>query len=291
MISSAKFINRLLGRGRVTSYRRLSAMIAVCVGLVQFHASGVICDGQIVLMEFGRQAMPIGVAHSEHMALLDGRLTYQGPAPVPKTWVRSHAIPIGFPWAIPNDVHVYVTVNSQHVVVDGSESKTDRMTPYFRYSIDRRHWSSWMQLPANTTRHRERGDFFYRLRIPEVARGRWPSLWSRWEATDRSRDLSRFFRWVEMTSPGYFAREIPFVGYVQILTEWPGYWLSELSLTQIRVFLAWGLGGAQGTRLSEDGTPVKDSRQAERQRWRFCLADETVDRRTPVRLPERNPPR
>ncbi|MBM4051082.1 MAG: hypothetical protein FJ279_38785 [Planctomycetes bacterium] len=126
--------------------------------------------------------------------------------------------------------------------------------------------------------YRERGDFHYSYRIPHSARSQWPHLWPEWSEKDKSWDLSRFYRWVEREHPEYLSQEIAFIGYVQVLVEWPGYSLEKLSIQRVKVFLCWGLGGAQGTRLSEDGKPVENPKGQRLPRWDFRLQNEPPEK-------------
>ncbi|MBM4033239.1 MAG: hypothetical protein FJ291_15860 [Planctomycetes bacterium] len=243
----------------------------LCLALVPNTAWAPIIDGANITIEFRKDALPSEVTFSKHMGLADGGLVYQGRPPVPGTWVQSHPIPIGFAWTIPNGVSVSLSVDRRYTLEKGRQGRdTDRLRPYFRYGVDKVHWSTWIPLPESAADAKRRGDYELSYTIPEAARDGWRKLSQEWAAKDKSWDLSRFFGWIERCHPDYLAKEIPFVGYVQVLVEWPAYSLETLSISQMKVHLGWGLGGAAMNRRSEDGTPLEDVKGVP-PRWGFSM--------------------
>jgi hypothetical protein len=264
----------------------LGAAALVACGTV---AVAVIIDCRQVTVDFTRGRPLDGVTCSPHMTSTNDGLVWP-PKPLkwqseaPKTWVMTRPLGVGFPWAIPYRIGVSASVRRESETQPG---ESDRMRMYFRYGVDGKHWSSWIQIPEGEGRPARRPDpldHHYSLAIPERNRLGWRKLRREWEADDRSRDMSRFFRWIEENHPAYLREEIAFVGYVQLLVEWPGYTLSRLKVKALEARLTWTLGGTQGSRLTPQGKRVKEAVPAERRRrhWQFRLSKRNPDADRPA---------
>jgi len=259
-----------------------AAALVVC-GTV---AVAVIIDCRQVTVDFTRGRPPDGVTYSPHMTLTNDGLAWppeplKRPLKAPKTWIMTRPIGVGFPWAIPHGIGISATVRREFETRPG---ESDRMRIYFRYGVDGRHWSSWIQIPKGEGRPARRPDpldHHYSLTIPERNRLGWRRLWREWDVDDKSCDMSRFYRWIEEKHPAYLRGEIAFVGYVQLLVEWPGYTLSRLKVTRLEARLSWGLGGAQGERRTPEGKAVPDAEgipvERRRRYWRFSLSEPSPD--------------
>jgi hypothetical protein len=229
----------------------------------------VIHDGENIEIKLARGRVPDGLTFSPGMELLDGALAYQ---PKGDAWIKSQPIPIGFEWALPTSVRVSLCVERSYVVIDRVRvpENEDYISCYVRYGVDKTHWSSWIPVPKKEARSEYGPEFSTSVTIPRYEWKRWPTLWAEWAKTDKSQDMSRFFNWTEKRHPDYLDREIPFIGYVEVLVEWPGYSLGKLEVSGIKVGLGWALGGAAGNRRSEDGKPVEGAFQgAKPPRWTY----------------------
>jgi hypothetical protein len=135
-------------------------------------------------------------------------------------WIQTHAFPIGMSWRPP-------TSTSFKIYFDGSVSETDPSFPiepriYIRYSCDKTNWSTWYN--TNTKdKKTEEGLKIYEVSIslPQAAVEKYNKLKLEWWKTKPawSSDEHEFCEWLIKKFPDFFAKEFPFIGYVQIRLE------------------------------------------------------------------------
>jgi hypothetical protein len=105
---------------------------------------------------------------------------------------------------------------------------------FARYSTDRVHWSSWFGLTGKGSTPAPQTLTGW-VSMPEQAREKYNELMTQWWQTSPAwpSDEHEFCRWLAARDPGYFATEIPLMGYAQILIEGgaQGFRIGGLSVT------------------------------------------------------------
>lgn len=135
-------------------------------------------------------------------------------------WLQTHAFPVGVSWRPPTSVNFKIYFN-------GSITKLDSMFPiepqiYVRYSCDKVNWSTWYK--ANTKdKKTEEGLKIYEssILLPQAAIEKYNKLKIEWWKTSPawSSDEHEFCEWLFQKEPDFFAKEFPFLGYVQVRLE------------------------------------------------------------------------
>ena len=168
-------------------------------------------------IEFAGTRPPEGINWSSSLSLTETGLVTQ---PVNLAgvswvfWIQSQPIAAGMSWRPPtsSQIHVDVTV---------PELDSGYLRAFFRYSSDRVHWSSWYDLRETPgTPATARGYQAY-VSLPEAAHEKYSELKVEWWRTnpDWSSDEHEFCVWLATNHSGYFATEVPFIGYVQVRLE------------------------------------------------------------------------
>lgn len=159
-------------------------------------------------------------------------------------WVQTHAFPIGLSWRPPGGANFTVSL-------EGSIDEIDpmyRLEPqiFIRYSCDKVNWSTWY-IFNQTDKKTEHGLGIYasKIQIPLSVSERYERLkMQEWWKTDPiwSSDEHEFCEWLIKKEPDFFAREMPFIGYVQVRVEKMSVNSSQ-NLKSMTIGYVWGVGG------------------------------------------------
>lgn len=134
-------------------------------------------------------------------------------------WVMTSPIPLGShgqPWD-----NADISVSVPRTKPDDSFALGNA---FIRYSPDQKHWTTWQVLERQSEKS-EAGPLLYpykiTLAIPRSTQENYDKLCAEFTATDPSRPFQHAdaVRWILQKNPEYFSREIPFIGYVQVLVE------------------------------------------------------------------------
>jgi hypothetical protein len=177
-------------------------------------------------------------------------------------WIQTKPLALGFWWRAPYDASVRVAISPQ---VGGAA--------YARYSPDLKHWSSWQALQASSAQSLEEkkspGTFYESyVAVPGRERDDFDRLLSEYRRLDvpwRS-DEDAAVHWILSRDPDYFAKNIPFIGYVEVLFEGSlhgGQRIRSLSLGVPFSMSGWSL-------LPRDETVVT---YQDLSKWRFSAID------------------
>jgi hypothetical protein len=158
--------------------------------------------------------------------------------------ILTHPVGVGF-WHRPTQsVHVRAELSPgpQELTNDDGKSYYDnpgRM--YARHSPDHEHWSSWqgLTLVSRTNRVYE-GE----LAIPGREHRRYEELRVEYAQRDDVRwpeDEEAAVRWIVSRNPDFFATNLPFIGYVQLLFE--GDFVPGRRFRTFKAVLSYSVGG------------------------------------------------
>ena len=144
-------------------------------------------------------------------------------------WIQTKPLALGLSWRTPGAVSVRVAIQPPPGEI--SLNSGQKTTPYggdvyVRYSPDRKHWSSWQVLeqtgPRTPEEKKNPGRHFNAtVQVPYRERERYGELLSEYSRLDVAwqSDEEAAVRWIVGREPDFFAKQIPFIGYVEFLFE------------------------------------------------------------------------
>lgn len=209
-------------------------------------------------------------------------------------WIQTKPLSVGLWWRPGPSVGVRVEIAPAPTPVTLANGQTYTPWPgqvFARYSADRRHWSDWQALrqeptPAETppavalpgeapppprppvysgtlgVPQRERQAYIRHLETYATLDVPWAS------------DEEALCRWIEAKDPEFFARWIPFVGYVEFLFEHD--FRGARRITAFRADVGFGISGMSAIPRDSDAAKLDD-----RSTWRFEGRSATERRREP----------
>ena len=185
--------------------------------------------------------------------------------------ILTHPVGVGY-WHRPTtSVHIRAELSPGPQKLtdnDGHSYYADPGHMYARHSPDRQHWSSWQALTLVSCTNRvyegelaipgrERYSLYERLRLEYADRddAPWPD------------DEEAAVRWIVSRNPDFFATNLPFIGYVQLLFEGP--FPSGRRFKTFKAVLSYSVGGLGFDPMDDDH--VKLSEEELMMPWRFPL--------------------
>lgn len=245
--------------------KRYLALLVACGALVLIAvpAMAVIGIREKVDILLQKDKVPQGVTWSPKFKLTEVGLV----SPQPKknvsyeVWIQTQKVPAGLSWRPPKSVRLELSVK-------GSASAGFPLQAYVRYSCDGAHWSTWYYMPA-TDKAVEKSLETYEceIRLPKVAFESYRKLMREWRKTepDWSSDEDEFCRWLTKKAPDFFAKEFPFIGYLQFRLEHGGL-KQQVKIDSLSVNISWGVGGRHSL--------PKSGKEPDRDRkWHFDIRD------------------
>lgn len=185
-------------------------------------------------------------------------------------WIETKPLAIGTGWRPPQSAEVRIKIQTNYpAIVSTSHHSKIFYTPgiYVRYSADRVHWSDWQPTKLSED-PRESGSALYTASIGVARRTSHAyrtklQQWSRRDDIVWASDEDEFCRWLVKKEPDFFAKQRPFVGYVQFLIE--DSFKGSQRLTRFEADVSWGVSGMQTIAQS----PVATKRQNSSGAWDF----------------------
>ena len=192
-------------------------------------------------------------------------------------WIQTKPLALGLSWRTPGAVSVRVAI--QPPTGEISLNSGQKTTPYggdvyVRYSPDRKHWSSWQVLEQTRTRtppeeKKNPGRHFNAtVQVPYRERERYGELLSEYSRLDVAwqSDEEAAVRWIVGREPDFFAKQIPFIGYVEFLFE--GQFYGSQRVRSFHAEISYGMTGIHSV-------PKDKSVYQERSSipWRFEAGD------------------
>ena len=193
--------------------------VAVITGLLLLSAittQAQIFSENSVNIPFAPAEVPDGVTWSPSVSLKDGGL-FSEKLPTnmaAEVWVQSQPISAGMSWRPPTSATIKLAVDA------GANSFT-YLQAYFRYSCDRVHWSTWYNLRPVKPEANVATVYEGELSIPRMAHAPYYAKMLEWSQTNPawSSDEHELCVWITSQDPEFFARQFPFIGYVQVRLE------------------------------------------------------------------------
>lgn len=211
-------------------------------------------------------------ARPEKIFISSGGLGWDGPPNAERDgWIQTEPVAIGYSWRTPESMSVRVIIRpapKEETLSNGQKYIPYPGAAYVRYSPDLAHWSSWQLLQNSEARSDdEKADpgLFRegRIGVPAKERQHYAELlneYSRLEVPWGS-DEEAAVAWMLKREPDFFSKQLPFIGYVQVLYERP--FVAGARIKELRADITWGMGGM--------AQPARDPK-AEKDRstpWRF----------------------
>jgi hypothetical protein len=186
-------------------------------------------------------------------------------------WIRTKPLALGLSWRPATAVSVRVEIKPSLKEIALANKQT--LTPYggdvyARYSPDLKHWSSWQALqPAQKQPGR---NFSGTVRVPNHERTRYNSLISKYSSLDVpwQSDEEAGVKWILAREPDFFAKQIPFIGYIEFLFE--GEFHGGQRIESLNVDISYALSGLHA--IPKDASIEKQRRNLS---WRFEATEKT----------------
>ena len=183
-------------------------------------------------------------------------------------WIQTHAFPIGLSWRPPQAANFSVSL-------DGSFDEVDPTFPippqiFIRYSCDKLNWSTWYSFNPTDKKTKDGLKVYAsKISLPHSAAERYRNLMREWWKTNPvwSSDEHEFCEWLVKKEPDFFAKEMPFIGYVQVRIEKFSV-NSAQNIKSMTIGYFWGVGGLQS--IPKDKSKVRKNTE---DRWFFSTAN------------------
>jgi hypothetical protein len=184
--------------------------------------------------------------------------------------ILTHPVGVGFWFRPARSVHVRAELSPGPQELKRPDGKSYYLSPgrmYARHSPDREHWSSWQALTlASRTNRVYEGE----LAIPGREHGRYERLrleFAKHADGPWSDDEEAAVSWIVSRNPDFFATNLPFIGYVQLLFE--GDFVAGRRFKTFKAVLSYSVSGLQQEPQDEQ---IKQSKWKWVMPWRFSSA-------------------
>ena len=240
----------------------LAILFAVCAFETQ---AGILEFGEEKII-FSPDKIQKNVTWSDNLSLKEtGLETNQLPNnQVQDIWLQTHAFPIGLSWRPPNGANFMVSFDGSINEIDATYKLEPQI--FIRYSCDKVNWSTWYNF-SDTNRKTNEGlkIFEGKILLPSSASERYFKLMQEWWKTDPiwSSDETEFCEWLVKKEPDFFAKEMPFIGYVQVRVEKMSVNSSQ-NLKSMTIGYVWSVGGMAS--IPNDKSKVRKNTE---NRWFF----------------------
>ncbi len=190
-------------------------------------------------------------------------------------WIQTQPLALGVSWRPAPEASVRVALQPpprEITLSNGQKSMPYTGAMYVRYSPDLQHWSTWQVLtnaePLTPEEKENPGRYFKAtLQVPERERRHYNELLEEYAHLEVpwASDEEAAVRWILQREPDFFAKQIPFIGYVQLLYEGDFYGGQRLRSLQAEV-----LSVANGMAATPKDPAASKGR--ENSPWKFVAA-------------------
>ena len=182
-------------------------------------------------------------------------------------WIQTIPLALGLSWRPPYAVSVRVSVHpkpTEFVLNNGQKSTPYAGDVYVRYSTDLLHWSTWQVLQtsepqSNTEKQNPGRHFSGTVRVPYSERDEYGKLISEYARLDVpwQSDEDAAVRWILEKEPDFFAKQLPFIGYVQFRYE-AGFYGGQ-RIASFKADVSYGMSGLHSAPKDKDAYKDRDS--------------------------------
>ncbi|MEM8865086.1 MAG: hypothetical protein AAGF31_06015 [Planctomycetota bacterium] len=237
---------------------RLSSLLGVVLTLaISAAAHGGIVLRQSVTIDFrdARDAsatatwtQPERLGIPGRLGITDEGLGWEGdPASRYDSTVRTKPIALGYNWRPPQQAGVTVTIEAdrrEFTINSGQQSSPYQGQVYVRYSPDLKHWSTWHVAKTRASDDRDAAIFAASVSVPRSVREPYADLLRKFSERDdvpAAWDEEAAVRWIVGRDPKYFAKQLPLVGYVQVMYE--GNFNGDRRLRSMHLSIGYAMSG------------------------------------------------
>lgn len=206
-------------------------------------------------------------------------------------WIQTIPVALGLSWRPSYAISVRVSIHpkpTEFVLNNGQKTTPYAGDVYVRYSPDSEHWSTWQVLqtsePQSITEKQNPGRHFSGIiRVPYTDREQYERLISDYAKLDVpwKSDEDAAVRWILEKQPDFFAKHLPFIGYVEFLYEC-GFRGGQ-RITSFKADVSCGMGGIHS--LPKDKAVYRDR---DSKPWSF-KAQEEEQKSEPTNPPYSSP--
>lgn len=225
----------------------IGVMGAVLVLLMVSGAEGTILDYKVLEIDFTDPADAAAQASwtpADELTVTDEGLGWDGESA--SSWDgRIHTVTMaqGLSWRPASSVSVRVHLQPPmkgFTLNDGSTSVPYGGNVFVRYSPDKQHWSSWQVLESEQKPEEPGRHYSGVVQVPGVARAEYQRRLEQYGARDVPwvSDEEAAVRWIVGEDPDFFEKNLPFIGYIELLYEGSFYGGQRLQSMKIEVSCA-----------------------------------------------------
>ena len=240
----------------------------VIAGIAQLHAS---IDGQNELTIDFTDAKDVAEkaawSPADMVGVTAAGLGWDGEAVASRDgWIQTKPMAVGLSWRPASSIHLRVEITPEAKPItlgNGQKTMPWAGEAFARYSPDGLHWSNWQVLVCDRKRTDARA-FSGEITVPQRERREYGEFLSEYAKLDVpwKSDEEAAVGWILKRSPDFFGRALPFIGYVELLFEFP--FQGGQRLTKLQASAAYGMSGVHYPPKDES---VFNDRQGSP--WRF----------------------
>ena len=186
-------------------------------------------------------------------------------------WIKTKPLAIGLSWRPASSASISISISpkpKEITLPNGQKSLPNQGSVFVRYSPDMQNWSTWIMLNEGESQNQEKKtrEYFLRIGIPEVERSKYNELLKSFSKLDVpwKSDEEAAVKWILKKDPEFFAKSIPFMGYVEFLFE--GHFTGDQRIKSFNTRVNYSLSG-----FHHEPKNNKIWKDHARKPWRFKL--------------------
>lgn len=189
-------------------------------------------------------------------------------------WIKTNPISVAYEWRPPTRCPISVVVKpdrAERTTTNGTTYRPYAGDIYARYSADRKNWSSWHQFKQDKVTDEE-AIYSASLGVPYVDRleyDRWLNQYQQLDVPWIS-DETAAAKWIDKQDPTFFDKNIPYIGYVELLYE--AQIQGDQRIKALEINWTYAVSGLHAPPRDDDAY------QADRQKWSFRRDEQPEDR-------------
>jgi hypothetical protein len=248
-----------------------TGLMAALAGLVASTATASILDFKSLAIDFTDASDAKAKAawsEPDKLTVSTNGLGWDGEAASSRDgWIETIPLALGLSWRPPHAVSIRVSIHpkpSEFVLNNGQKSTPYAGDVHVRYSPDLEHWSTWQvfqtsEPQSNAEKQNPGRHFSGTVRVPYSERDQYGKLISEYARLDVQwkSDEDAAVRWILDKEPDFFAKQLPFIGYVQFRYE-AGFYGGQ-RVTSFKADVSYGMSGIHSAPKDKDAYKDRDS--------------------------------